>query len=150
MITNLRNQCKICASLICLAVLSSTAQILGTLQGNEAIAVFINEGRAGIQVNVVSEDKTDKTVLPLHPKQIERTLFKRGQVELYAASEDMVSGRLLFTQRLPTPNTAPEFMEKPTRTFYFRVADGKITLVKPVDLTSKERKWLKEKAKQGW
>jgi hypothetical protein len=138
------------ASVLSLLVLSATSKSSGAIGDIEANAVFINEGRAEIQVNVISEDKKDKTILPLRPGTIERTLFAGGHVELYTSSKDIVSGRLLFTRLLPTPMTGPEFMEKGTRTFYFRVVGGKIILVKPTDLTSKERKWLKERTKEGW
>jgi hypothetical protein len=123
---------------------------LGAKPADEAIAVFMNEGSTPIQVNVISRDKTDKTILPLRPGAIEHTLFSGGEAKLYTQSEDVVSGRLLFTLLLPTPMRAPEFMEKEARTFYFRVVDDKIKLVKASDLTPKERKRLAEKAKRGW
>src|SRR5205085_8288054 len=146
----LGNKFSIATSVLSLLVLSATSKELGATGDSEAIAVFINEGRAEIQVNVISEDKKDGTILPLRPGTIERTSFAGGQVKLYTSSKDIVSGRLLFTRSMPTPTTAPEFIEKGTRTFYFRVVGGKIILVKPTDLTSKERKWLKERTKGGW
>jgi hypothetical protein len=117
---------------------------------DKAIAVFMNEGHVPIQVNVISEDKTDETVFPLRPGQMERTLFARGHVELHTSSKDIVSGRLLFTRSMPTPTSAPEFMEPRTRAFYFRVVGGNISLVKPTALTAKERRRLGERTKQGW
>jgi hypothetical protein len=148
--TLLGNKFSVSATALSLLVLSALSETLGATSDLKAIAVFINEGRAEIQVNVISADKKDKTILPLRPGTIERTLFVGGQVELRTSSKDIVSGRLLFTRLLPTPMTAPEFMEKGTRTFYFRVVDEKIVLMKPTDLTSKERKWLKERTKGGW
>jgi hypothetical protein len=140
----------ISASMLGLLMLGALSGTLATTPDIGAIAVFINEGVAEVQVNVISEDKSDETVLPMRPGTIERTSFTGGQVKLYTPSKDIVSGRLLFSLRLPSPTTAPDFFEKQTRTFYFRVAGGKVTLLKPTDLTSKERKWLKERAKQGW
>jgi hypothetical protein len=133
-----------------LLALSAASQAWGAIANTEAVGVFMNEGRAKIQVNVISEDRKDRTILPLRPGAIERTLYSGGQVELYTSSKDLISGRLLFTRSLPTPISASGFMEKGTRTFYFRVVDGKIILVKSSDLTPKERKWLKEKLKSGW
>jgi hypothetical protein len=114
--------------------------------------VFINEGRAKIQIEVVSDDKNDKIVLPLRPEAIEGAVSPggRGEARLYTSSKDMVSGRLLFTRSLPTPMTAREFFETKTASFYFRVVDHKIILVKPADLTPKERRWLKERTRGGW
>jgi hypothetical protein len=146
----LGNKFNIAASVLSLLVLRATPKALGAIGDIEANAVFINEDRAEIQVNVISEDKKDKTILPLRPGTIERTLFAGGQVKLYTPSKDIVSGRLLFTRSMPTPMTAPKFFERSTRTFYFRVVGGKIILVKPTDLTAKERKWLTERTKRGW
>src|SRR5436190_19930580 len=134
----LGNRFSIAASVLSLLVLSALPETLGAIGASEAIAVFINEGRE-IQVNVISEDKKDETIFPMRPGTIERTSFAGGQVKLYTPSKDIVSGRLLFTRSMPTPMSAPEFMEKGTRTFYFRVVGGKIILVKPRDLISKER-----------
>lgn len=144
------NKFRISAAVMSLLTLSAVSKTLATRQGIGAIAVFINEGHINIQVDVVSEDKKDKTILPLHPGQMERTSFAGGHVELRTSSKNIVSGRLLFTRSMPTPVTAPELMEKDTRTFYFRVVGRKISLVKPTDLTSKERKWLTERTKEGW
>src|SRR5205814_9816672 len=70
--------------------------------------VFINEGPAKIQIEVVSDDKKDKVILPLRPEAIEGALSPggRGEAQLYTSSKDMVSGRLLFNRSLPTPMTA--------------------------------------------
>src|SRR2546423_14699530 len=144
------NKFWISTTVVSLLALSAVSKTLAARQDIGAIAVFINEGHTKIQVHVVSEDKKDKTTLPLHPGQMERTSFAGGHVELYTASKDIVSGRLLFARSLPTPVTAPEFIERDTRTFYFRVVERKIFPVKPTDLTSKERKWLKERTKEGW
>ena|SRR5438874_12685753 len=133
-----------------LLALSAASQALGAIENTETVGVFMNEGHAKIQVNVISEDRKDRTILPLRPGAIERTLYSGGQIELYTSSSDLVSGRLLFTRSLPTPLSASEFMEKGTRIFYFRVIDGKIMLVKSSDLSPKERKWLRERTKRGW
>lgn len=144
------NKFSLLASVLTLLVLGALSETSGSIPDSEANGVFINEDRATIQVEVISEDKKDKTIMILPPEAIERTLFARGQVRLYTPSDNNVSGRLLFTRSLPTPMTAPKFLEQETRTFYFRVVGRKIILVKPTDLTSKERKWLKERTKYGW
>ncbi len=146
----LGNKLIMWASVLTILVLSPLSETLAATKDSKPFAVFINEGRADVQIDVVSEDKKDKAILPLRPGTIEGALFSGGHVELHTSSKNMVSGRLLFTRLLPTPMSAPEFMEKGTRTFYFRVADGKIVLVKPTDLTLKERKWLKERTAAGW
>lgn len=144
------NKFSFFGSVLSLLVLGALSVTLGATRESEAIGVFINEG-VEIQITVISEDTKDKIILPMRPRTIERaSLFTGGQAKLYTPSKNIVSGRLLFTRSLPTPSTSPDFMEKGTRTFYFRVVGGKIILVKPRDLTSKERKWLEEKRKEGW
>jgi len=123
----------------------------GAVRESQATGVFINEDHAKVQINVISKDKKEAAEMILAPEAIERSvLFAGGEVKLYTPSKDVVSGRLLFSRSLPTPSTASEFMERSTRTFYFRVRDRKITLVKPKDLTSTERRWLMERTKAGW
>jgi|SRR5437868_8738585 len=150
MMTILGNKLGISASVLALLVLSPLSETLEAAKDSKSFAVFMNESRADVQINVVSEDKRDKAVLPLRPGTIEGALFSGGHVELRTSSKDMVSGRLLFACPLPTAVSAPEFMEKSTQTFYFRIVGGKVILLKPTHLTSKERKWLKERTRQGW
>jgi hypothetical protein len=150
MITVPRSKTRRFAAVASVLVLSTVSQGSAARQDITAIAVFMNEGRTNIQVDVVSEDKKDKTILPLHPGQMERTSFSRGHVELHTVSTDIVSGRLLSSRSMPTPISAPEFMEPRTRTFYFRVVGAKILLVKLTDLTAEERRRLDERTKEGW
>ena len=150
MITVSAIHAKVAAAVASLLVLSGMSEASAAGQETGAIAVFMNEGHTNIQVDVVSHDKKDKTILPLHPRQMERTSFSRGHVELHTASKDIVSGRLLFSRSMPTPISAPNFMEPRTRTFYFRVVDTKILLLKPKDLTVEEKRRLDEKTKEGW
>jgi hypothetical protein len=144
------NKFSLFGSVLSLLVLSALSVTLGATRDIEANGVFINEGHLRIQINVISKDRKETTIFTLRPGTIDRTLFAGGQVKLYTVSKDTFSGRLLFTRSLPTPLTAPQFLEQDTHSFYFRVVDGKIILVKPRDLTSKERKWLEEKRKEGW
>jgi hypothetical protein len=141
---------KISAAVVWLLVLSALSEAPAAGRETGVIAVFINEAHTNVQIDVVSEDKKDKTILPLHPRQMERTASSRGHVELRTASKDIASGRLLFSRSMPTPISAPDFMERRTRTFYFRVVDAKILLVKPKDLTVEERRRLDERMKEGW
>jgi hypothetical protein len=127
-----------------------TAETLGSKRGNKFFAVFINASRASIQIEVISQDEKDEAVLPLRPGAIAGAMFAKGHVELRTSSKDMVSGRLLFSCSLPSPESAPEFYERTTGTFYFRVVEGKVVLVKPENLTLKERKRIAELTKAGW
>jgi hypothetical protein len=138
------------AGLVLLALINRS-ETLGATRDVGASAVFINEGRAKVQINVISKDTREQGVMILPPRAIERSvLFAGGQVRLYTPSKDIVSGRLLFSRSLPSPTTAAEFLEKESRTFYFRVAGRKITLIKPTELSPKEKTWLAERTKGGW
>jgi hypothetical protein len=134
--------------LLALVALSET---LGAVRDTDATGIFINGSHVKIQVSVVSKDEKEAGEMVLPPEAIERSvLFAGGRAKLYTPSKDVVSGRLLFTLPLPTPTTAPEFFERSTRRFYFRVIDRKIVLVRPGDLTSKEKEWLRERTRAGW
>lgn len=109
----------------------------------EVIGTYLNEGRSLIELDLVSKDGSETTNIPLSPGRIDHAVIGEGQTKVYTPAEEIAKRRLLSTIPTPTPKTAPEFFEKETRTFYFRIIAGKVTLVKPRDLTTNERKRLK-------
>ena len=111
---------------------------------DEAIGTYLNKGRGLIEIDVVSKHGRDTTNIPLSPGRIARALIEDGQTKIYAPAEEMAKRRLLSSIPTPTPKTAAEFLEKNTRTFYFRIVAGKISLVRPRDLTTTERRHLRE------
>lgn len=109
----------------------------------EVIGTYFNEDKVLLELNLISKDGKEGAIIPISPGRIDRALITEGQTKLYIPSNQMAKRRLLFTMATPTPKSAPEFFEKKTRTFYFRILGGKVSLVKPQALTLDERKRLK-------
>jgi hypothetical protein len=109
----------------------------------EVLGTYLNEGRSLIEIDLVSKDGRETTNIPLPPGRIDHAAIGEGQTRIYTPAEEIAKRRLLSTIPTPTLRTAPEFFEKETRTFYFRITEGKVILVKPRDLTASERKRLK-------
>jgi hypothetical protein len=105
----------------------------------KVIAIYFNEGRVLIELNLISKDGKEGTIIPLLPGRIERVAISEGKTKVYIPSEQMATRRLLSTSTTPTPKSAAEFSERETRSFYLRVVGGKVILVKPRDLSADER-----------
>jgi len=108
----------------------------------EVSGTYFNEDRIPVELNLISKDGKEGTIIPLPPGRLERAVISEGQTKVYTPSKKMATRRLLSTSPTPTPKSAPEFFENATRTFYFRIIGGKVILVKPRDLTTNERKRL--------
>lgn len=107
------------------------------------VGTYLNEGRSLIELELISKDGRETTNIPLSPGRIDHAVIGEGKTRVYTPAEAIAKRRLLSTISTPTPRTAPEFFEKETRTFYFRIIAGKVILVKPRDLTASERKRLR-------
>lgn len=114
---------------------ATSAKVMGT---------YFNEGRNLVELDLISKDGKEGTTIPLSPGRIDRAVITEGRTKIYMPSEGTSARRLLSTSRIPTPKSAREFFDKEQQTFYFRIVAGKVTLVKPGDLTPKERRQLKE------
>lgn len=120
---------------------SSEATPLPNLK-SAVIGTFLNKGPTTVEVNIISKDRSDISIFTLSSGQVERALLTAGRMKVYTPSESMSSRRLLFAATTPEPATSSEYFEERTRTFYFRIAAGRLILVKRSDLTAQERKVL--------
>jgi hypothetical protein len=112
------------------------------VSGAEVIGTYFNEGPSLVELEIISKDGRERAVIPITPGRIDRAVITEGETRLYLPAEQRSDRRLLSTITTPTPKSAPEFLDHPTRMFYFRIIGKKITLVKPQDLTADERKRL--------
>jgi len=131
-------------SLFALLVLATQSEARSQATARaDVIGTYFNEDKILVELNLISKDSKEGTIIPISPRRIDRALITEGQTKLYIPSDQMAKRRLLSTMATPTPKSAPEFFEKETRTFYFRIVGGKVSLVKPQGLTLDERKRLK-------
>ncbi len=110
---------------------------------SKVIGTYLNEGTRSVELNLISTDGADTSIINLWVGRIARAVITEGHTKVYTPSENLASRRLLSTRKTPTPESAPEFLEKKTRTFYFRVVGGKVVLIRPQDLTPKEKERLR-------
>ena len=135
--------------LVAVLILSAQSEAASRgVRGSEVIATFFNEGHSTVQLNLISKDGRDTTILTFSPGQIERAVIHEGQIKVYTPSERLSSRQLLSTREMPTPRLAAEFFENATQTFYFRVSGKNVTLVKPRNLTVRERSRLQAYKRQ--
>lgn len=134
-----RVQCLLMLSALCtqLPAFSQAAS------GAEVIGTFFNEGKTLIELEIISKDGKERTVIPITPGRIDRAAIIEGQTRVYLPAESRSDRRLLSAIATPTRTSAPGFLDHATQTFYFRIIGGRIKLVKPRDLTGDERKRLK-------
>ena len=114
----------------------------GKEKDSEVVGTYFNEDRVLLELNLISKDGRDISIIPIEPGRIDRAVISEGLTKLYIPSEEMATRRLLSTSPTATLKSAPEFCERETGTFYFRVIHGEVILVKPKDLTATERKRL--------
>ena len=108
----------------------------------DVIGLFINDDSRELQIDLVSSDGKDITNLTLSSNQIDTAAMMNGEIRVYVSTQRLSDRRLLSICRMPSPESAPKFFDRKDRRFYFRIAKGKAILVKPVDLTIRERKLL--------
>lgn len=109
----------------------------------EVIGTYFNESKTLVELEIISRDGKERTVIPITPGRIDRALITEGQTRLYLPAEQRSDRRLLSTIRTPTPKSRPGFFDEAKRTFYFRIVGRKVILLKPQDLTADERRRLK-------
>lgn len=103
--------------------------------------VVLNEGPATVRVELVNKAGNESTDMTLSPGEIHKTAVVEGQAKVYTPSESLFTGKLLSSCVVPSEKLAPEFFDSSTRTFYFRIRNGKIALVRPQEATTLKKRW---------
>jgi hypothetical protein len=109
----------------------------------DVLAIYFNEGARLVEIDILSKDRREGTNIPLSAGRIDRAVISEGRMMVYAPAKEMAKRKLLSSITTPSPKSSPEFFDKMMRSFYFRIVDGKIRLVRPQDLTTDEKSRLK-------
>lgn len=104
------------------------------IRGVKIFGIFFNEGPTSIHIELVNEAGNESTKLVLRPDGIEKTIVATG-----AARVVNPAGRVL--SECPIESEYSEFFELSDRTFYFRIKDGRISLVQPRNATTIKKRW---------
>lgn len=103
--------------------------------------IFFNEGPDTIRLDVVNKARNENDSMTLSPGDVLKTVIVEGTAKLSLPSTAASPGPVLSACAVPTERSASDFFEESTRTFYFRVWDGRISLVKPQQARKAKKRW---------
>jgi hypothetical protein len=111
------------------------------VKGVDVYGVFFNEGPETVQLELFNKAGNESTEITLPPGGIDRMVIAEGLAKVYTPSESFFSGKLLSSCPVPSETSAREFFEQASRTFYFQIRNGKITLLHPRNATILKKRW---------
>jgi hypothetical protein len=112
-----------------------------SVKGVRVYGIFFNEGPETIRLDIMNRPGNERDSMTLSPGDVLKTVVVEGTANVSRPSSAASPGPALSTCHMPTETSAPDFFEESTRTFYFRVADGRIKLVKPQQARAAKARW---------
>jgi hypothetical protein len=109
--------------------------------GVRTFGIFANEGPETVQIEMVNTIGDDISQMTLAPGDINKTEISEGKFRILTGSASSLPGKVLSISPLPTVDSASNYFEKSTRTFYFSLRNGKATLLKPRRATVMRDRW---------
>jgi len=117
------------------------------IPGRRVFGIFENEGPETVRIETMNKTGNESTEMILNAGEMDETVITPGKLRIFAASNDLSQTKLLSAYVMPTVKSAPNFFEYATRTFYFRLKGGKMSLVEPNKATEMRKRW--EALKKG-
>ena len=111
------------------------------VKGVRVYGIFFNEGPDTIRLDVVNKAGNENDSMTLSPGDVLKTVIVEGTAKVSPPSTGASPGPVLSTCIVPTANSARDFFEESTRTFYFRVTNGRVELVKPPQARAAKERW---------
>jgi hypothetical protein len=111
------------------------------IPGHRVFGIFENEGPETVRIETMNKTGNESTEMILAPGELTKTVVTEGKVRLSALSKDLSPIKLLSASVMPTVHSAPNYFETATRTFYFSVSGGKMSLLKPNQATGMRKRW---------
>jgi hypothetical protein len=115
------------------------SQVIGPPKKLEMYGIFCNDGPITVRVEISNWRGNEKTEMILAAHEITKTVIVKGMAKVYTPTDRLSSGKLLSTMTVPEGTSALQFFETSTRTFYFRIRNGRIGLVRPNE--AMRRQW---------
>lgn len=103
--------------------------------------IFFNEGSDTIRLDVVNKAGNENDSMTLSPGDVLKTVIAEGTARVSLPSTTAFPGQALSACGVPTETSASDLFEESTRTFYFRVRDGRISVVKPQEAQTAKKRW---------
>jgi hypothetical protein len=111
------------------------------VKGIKTYGIFFNEGPDTIRVDVVNKPRNERTTMTLSPSDVLKTVIVEGTAKVSRPSTNAFPGPALSECTVPNEKSALDCFEESTRTFYFRVRDGRIALVRPREALAAKKRW---------
>jgi hypothetical protein len=112
------------------------------IAGRRIFGVFENAGPETIEIETTNEPGDSSAIMTLGPGDITKTVIETpGTAKIFAMSPELSRAKLLTTFTLPTVESSPNKFEKSTRTFYFSLRGGKVSLLRPTKATTMRKRW---------
>ena len=111
------------------------------IPGRRVFGVFENEGAETVRIEIKNKTGNEWTEMILDPGEMTEIVITPGKARLFAVSNDLSRTKLLSTYVMPTVKSAPNYFEKATRTFYFSLRDGKMSLFEHDKATEMRKRW---------
>jgi hypothetical protein len=109
--------------------------------GLRVFGVFENDGRETLNVQIISNDGTEGTVMILRPGDITETVITAGKIKIFATSADFSRTKLLSEHVMPTVESTSNHFESSTRRFYFSLSARRMSLIKPANAQEMRKRW---------
>lgn len=121
-------------------------------KGVRIYGIFFNEGPDTVRLDVVNKAENENDSMTLSAGDVLKIVIVEGIVKVSLPSTAAFPSPALSTCIVPTEKSEPEFFEESTRTFYFRVANGRVALVKPQQARVPKERWreIERKSRDGW
>ena len=111
------------------------------IAGRRVFGVFKNEGPETVEIQMTNGAGDSTTIMTLSSGDIERTVITSGKAKIFAVSNDLAPTKLLSSFTMPTVKSSAVNFERSTRTFYFSLKDGKMSLLEPNKATGMRKRW---------
>jgi hypothetical protein len=109
--------------------------------GRRTFGVFENTGPETVEIETINDAGDSSAIMTLRPGDITKTVITPGKAKIFALSNDLSRTRLLSTFTLPTVKSSANYFERSTRTFYFRLRAGTMSLLKRDKATEMRKRW---------
>jgi hypothetical protein len=111
------------------------------IPGHRIFGVFENDGRQTVKVQVISQAGNEGTVMILRPGDITESVITDGKIKVFAGPDDRAEAKPLSERVMPTIESASNYFERSTRTFYFSIRGGKVSFLKPAEAIGMRKRW---------
>ncbi len=118
------------------------------VKGVDVYGLFLNDGPSTVELELFDKSGQLAASATLSPSEVYHAAITEGEARVYTPSESLSSGRLLSRCSIGSEKSAADFFDTSSRTFYFRIKDGKVILVRPTEAIPLKKRWERLEKRQ--